>query len=234
MAVIKGNLVDKFVDQKIEVSVILNNSYPESIEANKGKQPPSLLFNTSKIDGNKYIGNAVICQEGSHISFIIHTTTPPLAGIKPIVRTQQEIIFDGMNCLLEKRYERNVTTQVDTYQRMNDSNHLNAKTILVNDFAEYSREEGSKRSNVEIVVQEINSYKKGKESYPKAGIDGDVKPGSLEAGKKVDFQYGESVTIETGENEMGAMKLAFFILKDDKAIKDFAEKLQGITPNDDW
>ncbi len=236
MAVIRGNLVSKFTDRDIEVEVWLN--YNKELEdINAGKVPPKLLENTDKLPFNgkpkAHIGKAVICQEGSHISIVVRTTTPPLAGIRTKVWTRKEIIWDAVWNVHENRYQGNMSTWVDHYYRSDDPNGLNKKSIVVNDLLDYDKEEGFARSNCEISVHEVDSYKRDNDSFPKAGIDGDVKQGALDAGKTLDISKGSIWDIKEGR-EMGTMEMQFFILKDQKAIDDFAEALQGTTADDDW
>lgn len=224
MAVIKGNLVSKFVDRGIEVEVFLNNE-PNTQGDNQGKAAPRLLDNTSTTGVEpKFIGKAVVCQDGCHIGFQI-TSNKGLCGIMPKISTQQETISDGISQNIGKRYGQS-RMWVDRYS-------WKAETIKVSDFSAYEKDEGFARSNVEIKVLEVVAFTRDGVRYPVAGAEPDVRPGSLDGGNPSSTKFG-TVYDQVLGGELGAMQMRFFVLKDAHAVADFAEALQGITADDDW
>jgi hypothetical protein len=204
--------------------VFLNNEKSTQAD-NQRKADPRLLDNTTKMDNGNYIGKAVVCQDGSHIQFMI-TTSKGLCGLSPRINTQEEVITAG-------KYFMTTTKRYGTTVKYVNRYDADDRTIKASDFAAYEKKEGFRRSNVIISAIEIIAFTKDGVSYPTAGVEAEVHPGSLDKGTHSGSKTKEVSGVRYG-GELGAMQMQFFVLSDAAAVAKFAEELRGVTADEDW
>jgi len=222
MHYIKGNIVNSFVDAGVTVQVYLNKEKSTHAD-NAMMAPPRLLANTVQVGSGNNIGNAVVCQAGSHIVFSI-ASDKGIAGFAPTITTGHETITKGIFASSETRYGP-ASIGIARYSDV-------AKTIRVNDFGKYDKTEGFQRANVNIDIVEVTSFVRDGVHYPKAGVQAGVKPGSLDKGTDTDRDFTMCSDVNFG-NSIAGLQMMFFVVDGRQAMHEFAEELRGVSA-EDW
>lgn len=227
MAFITGIDVDQFEDRKIKVRIGLvgGRDEPEAARENAGKLSPKLLKDAKRLDGAGFIGNAVVCEAGSHINFQI-STDQALCGTQAFIKTNQETITRG-------KYYSTTTVRYGHVEDWTSRYDDRPETIKVNEWGTWSVAETLLRQDVTLLAKEVIGFTKDGVRYPLPLSDADVAPGGLGGGVVSQEKFGKISDVQIG-NELGAMSMKFYVLKGPQAVQAFYESVRGINPNAKW
>lgn len=122
MSQIQGSRVDNFTDQKITVTIGLNEIDPDAktTNVNANNFEPVMLYNTNRLDKNglilnppQYIGNACVVPKNAPLEILI-SSKDGICGFTPTLSTGQETISQGVYYCSTTQYA-SVTASVRRY-----------------------------------------------------------------------------------------------------------------------
>jgi hypothetical protein len=170
MTQVQGNCVSEFADRGMKVSVDLTRDRAAQAE-NQSKHSPILLSNTKLLNRDQYIGNAVICEAGSVISFLISADNSR-CGFEPIIKSQHQSICEGLYWTSDQQYA-SVTAYVSRFSS-------GQQLIKLDSWHLFNRQEGYARSSISIVAKEISSFTKQEPNGTLSNIKMGAEVGALE------------------------------------------------------
>lgn len=218
MGIINGVYSQGFTDGDINVNIYLNND-ADVASYNAGKQQPVHLEKATRVSDGKFIGNVVVCEEGSVIAISI-TSSKATCGIEPRIKTQQETLTEGIYWVSTQRNAPNFQAWVKRYNSKKEA-------FIVNNFMMYEQKEGFKRSNMVISAMDLASVTYDGVNLPSSGLKADGSPGSVD-GVPSTAEFGSKTRNTVSGRELGATQLMFFVLNKGEAVTDFYTAVEGV------
>lgn len=228
MTILQGTQVGSFKDRDLEVSVSLNQE--DGIkQLNEGKRSPVLLTDIKQVAGAGFIENAVVVDEGSHISFSFNSVGPCGYGYK--IKTEKEPIVSALYMTNDGSGQR-VWGGISRYQDA-------AKSIRVEDADHIQNETETdlfKRWKATFISWRLLGYKRGSNSYGTARgeVKVDVKKGYIVEGTDSKATFGSISDLsedDPNSHANGSIIMHFFVFKPGAKVEDVFTVRAAANPN---
>ena len=232
MGQIQGSVVNNFTDQKITVTIRLNevDADAKTINNSANNFQPVMLYNTQRIDQPENIGNACVVPKNAPLEIFIESKGG-ICGFTPTLYTMKETIYQGLYFCSTKSYD-DVAASVRRYSSA-------PNFIQAENFYGSNPQEDFQRSQLNINVIELLSYTDSNNvNYPNqsplSGVSENfainVLPGGVTKGDHSSETFGAGISnVKTGQ-QLGSLLISIFIVKDQDAYNAFVKEVPGITP----